>query len=209
MEKKEIYITILVLILLILALLFLFYGKIVCKAIYIIREKEEVVAGVKKVAPHRAGIFEINITAPEIIEILQGETKEIFVNVTNLGLPITKLKLNLEKINESWYIINPPLIDNLDLNQTITFVITFFIPNEALGEYPGIYNFSSVQKNFVKNFTLIIKEKKKEEYRIIEQPKRPMQLSKTDVAIIVGIILIILIIFLSILIKKIKKRRKQ
>ncbi|MEM1577987.1 MAG: hypothetical protein QXM27_03195 [Candidatus Pacearchaeota archaeon] len=206
MKKKEIYIAILILLILFF-LLFSLYGKIVSKAIYIIREKEEVE---KSVITHGGeGIFEINITAPETIEMIQGETKEIFVNVTNIGLPITKLKLNIEKINESWYMVNPPLIDKLDSNQTITFVITFFIPNDALGEYFGIYNFSSVQKSFVKNFTLIIKEKKKEEYKITEQLEKPLQRGKMDIAIIIGIILLILIIFLSILIKKIKKKKTK
>ncbi|MBI1971775.1 MAG: PGF-pre-PGF domain-containing protein, partial [Candidatus Aenigmarchaeota archaeon] len=67
---------------------------------------------------------------PDIIETVQGDTKQFFVGITNKGnKTLTKIKPSLTDIPDGWYRFSPASLDYMDPGSGAVFVGTITVPS--------------------------------------------------------------------------------
>ena len=210
--QKRVYYSILIFLLVIffLFVLFFFDKTITGKILFIIGEKEVKEGKGGKVAG--SCIYEIEIYAPEKIELEQGEKHNFSVTITNMGCPISSVNLTIEGIDTAWYWTLPTSIDNILENENATFNLFLNIPeNASIKEYSCLYKFSAKEASFTKNFSLIIREKEipPGPIQIIlwEKPRKPM--APLILILVVLFVFVIIIVLIILILRKILKKEKK
>jgi len=96
------------------------------------------------------------VSYPSMIFIPQGESNITVIKVKNTNETIDQnVTLSIENINSTWYTIIPNESVVIESNETKSFTIKFFIPNETeIKTYEGKFKASSEKDVVYANFTL-------------------------------------------------------